>query len=69
MIRTPVSSSNLSSVGYEAATAVLEVEFTNGRVYQYLRVPAVHYYNVISAASPGSYFNTHIKDAFACVRL
>jgi hypothetical protein len=39
MDRTPVSSSNLSSVGYDPDEQILEIEFNGGRVYQYYDVP------------------------------
>lgn len=39
MKRVPVSSINLSSVGYNKSNQVLEIEFNGGRVYQYFDVP------------------------------
>jgi len=39
MLRMSVSSSNISSVGYDPKTQTLEVEFHNGGVYQYFNVP------------------------------
>ncbi|WP_370621624.1 KTSC domain-containing protein [Citrobacter portucalensis] len=43
MIRQPVSSSNLQSVGYDQATSTLEIAFHSSGIYQYSRVPsAVH---------------------------
>ncbi len=61
MNRTPVSSSNLASVGYNSQTATLEIEFLNGSVYQYFNVPESIYSGLMSAASHGSYFAAHIK--------
>ena len=63
MNRVPVSSSNLSSVGYDPATATLEIEFLNGGVYQYFNVPAFIHAGLMSAGSHGSYFDAHIKKA------
>lgn len=63
MNRVRVSSSNLSSVGYDPATATLEVEFLNGGVYQYFNVPAHVHAGLMSAASHGSYFDGHVKKA------
>lgn len=34
MQRQPISSSNLKTVGYDADTQVLEIEFHHGGVYQ-----------------------------------
>ena len=62
MKRTPVSSSNLASVGYDEISHTLEIGFVNGSVYQYFQVPAHVYRDLMNAASHGSYFNEYIKD-------
>jgi hypothetical protein len=59
--RTAVSSSNLASVGYDAASQTLEVAFLGGGIYQYFGVPAAVYHGLMSAASHGSYFDAHVK--------
>jgi len=61
MNRIQVSSSNLASVGYDAQTETLEIEFLNGTVYQYSNVPESIYSELMGAASHGSYFAAHIK--------
>jgi len=61
MDRHPVSSSNIVSVGYDDAGAVLEVEFKQGKVYQYLDVPRAHFDGIMSAGSPGGYLNDNVK--------
>jgi len=61
MNRVPVSSSNLASVGYDAESKVLEIEFQNGSIYQYFNVPANIYSGLMSAASHGRYFDAYIK--------
>lgn len=63
MDRVRVSSSNLASVGYDSATATLEVAFLNGGVYQYFNVPAHVHAGLMSASSHGSYFDAHVKKA------
>jgi KTSC domain len=63
MIRTPVLSSNLASVGYDPATQTLEIEFLHGDVYQYSDVPSLVYDGLMAADSHGSYFDRHIKKA------
>ena len=62
MRRTPVSSSNLVSVGYDAGSAILEIEFGGGRVYQYARVPQEAFRALMNADSIGSHFHRHIRD-------
>lgn len=50
--RQPVSSSRVSSVGWE--NNVLEVEFKDGAVYQYYDVSQSQYQNFINSPSLGS---------------
>jgi KTSC domain len=66
MNRIPVDSSNLASIGHNAESLVLEVEFNNGRVYQYFDVPTGTYDELMSSASKGSYMNNVIKKQFRC---
>lgn len=68
MKRIPVKSSSVSSVGYDAATYVLELEFRNGHVYQYLDVPAAAHRLLLQAASVGEFVNTVIKPRFEAIR-
>jgi hypothetical protein len=62
MDRVPVVSSCIASVGYEAPTQTLELEFTNGRVYRYFGIPARVHAELIGAESKGTYFNRCIRD-------
>jgi len=63
MDRVPVQSSNLSSVGYDPTTSTLEIEFSNGSIYQYFGVPEYVHEGLMNAGSKGSYFDQHIKRA------
>ena len=63
MNRTPVTSSNLKSVGYDAASSTLEVEFLHGGIYQYSNVPESRYSGLMGASSHGEYFDANIKKA------
>ena len=63
MQRTPVQSSNLESVGYDAATATLEVAFLNGSIYQYFNVPASVYEGLMTAPSHGHFLDVYVKKA------
>ncbi len=51
MQRHYVSSSRISSVGWENNT--LEVEFTNGAIYQYYNVSQTEYNSFINSSSLG----------------
>ena len=61
MRRERLASSSLASVGYDPAKHLLEVEFRNGGVYQYLDVDDHEYGEFQEAESKGRYLNTEIK--------
>jgi hypothetical protein len=59
MQRTPIPSTQLRSVGYDAATQTLEVEFTSGEISCSVGVPENTYRDLMSASSHGQYCNAH----------
>lgn len=61
MQRTIVISSNLASVGYDAESSMLEVQFKNGSVYRYIGIPVSVYEGLMAASSKGSYLDSHVK--------
>ena len=63
MERFPVESSNLASVGYDPESAVLEIEFKSGGIYEYSGVPQSVYDDLMNAASKGKYFHRYIKNS------
>jgi len=65
MKMTPVSSTNLASVGYDSETRTLRVEFKSGAVYEYYNVPEAEYQGLIDASSKGSYFHQNIKGRYS----
>lgn len=69
MDRTPVSSSDLASVGYEATSMLLEIEFLSGSIYQYFDVPESEFQQLMQAASHGSYFSANIRNRYRYIRL
>lgn len=64
MDRILVNSSNLVSVGYDAAAQTLEVEFQSGNIYKYFDVPATIYQSLMTADSKGEYFHDNILKEF-----
>ena len=64
MEREPVISSNISSVGYDPSSETLEIEFTNGSVYEYCGVPYEEYLELMDAGSIGEYFHQHIRNSY-----
>jgi hypothetical protein len=69
MDRIPITSSHIQSVGFDRATLTLEVQFTSGRVYQYLDVPEPVYLGLMKAPSAGRYFLDRIRDTYRFTRL
>ena len=69
MERTPVSSSNVSAIGYAPDSGVLEVEFTNGAVYSYSGVPLGEYEGFMRAESKGKYLHANIKGRYPYAKL
>ena len=69
MERTPVSSSNISAIGYDADSQVLEIEFTNGAVYSYSGVPPGEYEGFMNADSKGNYLHANIKSRYSFMKL
>lgn len=69
MIRIPVDSSSLASIGYDETNLVLEVEFRNGNLYQYLGVPPAVHQRMMSSESLGKFLNAYIKPVYGCTRL
>ncbi|MFD5214977.1 KTSC domain-containing protein [Microbacterium sp. NPDC058345] len=69
MKRDEVSSSALTSVGYDPAHAVLEIEFRSGDVYRYYAVPPSVHSALMHAPSLGTYFQRRIRDRYPTERL
>lgn len=65
MHRKPVQSSSIKTVGYNADSATLEVEFLDGDVYRYLMVPETAAAQFLAAPSLGRHFVQHIKPRFS----
>jgi uncharacterized protein len=69
MNRTPVSSSNISSIGYDAGALTLEVEFIGGSIYQYFDVPETVYEEFMRAGSKGQFLHENIKNNYRCTKV
>ena len=69
MQRVPVQSSNLASVGYDAVSQVLEVQFRDGGVYQYIHVPPSIHAGLMNAGSKGRYFHRFIMPRYRYRRI
>ena len=57
------------SIGYDAQTQTLEVEFQGGSVYQYYGVPDHVHDRMMEAPSKGRFLNMHIRDSYPYSRV
>lgn len=63
----PVSSSDISSVGYE--NNILCIIFNSGGKYIYHNVPLDVYNSLLSAPSHGKFFHAYIKGRYSYEKL
>jgi hypothetical protein len=62
--RQHLESTVIVSAGYDGATAVLELEFTSGDVYEYFAVPPSVHRGLLAAESAGRFFAANIRDVY-----
>ena len=63
--RQPVNSSDISSIGYDAASETLEIEFKATGIYRYFSVPKTAAEEFQRTPSPGKFFLQNIKGKYA----
>lgn len=68
-MRVPVASTNIVSCGYDEASQTLEVEFSNGHVYQYYNVGPDCHEQFMQAPSKGQFLNAYIRNAYPYSRI
>jgi hypothetical protein len=64
MERKRVNSSRLRSVGYDEKNQTLEVEMSNGEVFQYSRVYPEVYRRFMAAPNPTTFFDDKIAEEY-----
>jgi len=69
MMREPVASSNIVSMGYDEPSETLEIEFSNSTIYQYFNVSAEMFEQLKYAPSKGQFLNAYIKNAYPFSRV
>ena len=69
MNREPVVSSNVAAIGYDEPSQTLEVEFTNGAVYQYYNVTQAVFEQFQQAGSKGQFLAYQIKNMYPYSRV
>ena len=68
MDRTYVTSSLIQSIGYDANSQTLEIEFVKGGVYQYSGVSEDEYAGLMGSESHGKHFLANIRDKYPFTR-
>jgi hypothetical protein len=68
-MREFVASSTIQSMGYDAASSTLEIEFLTGSIYQYYNVPEHIYEQMCAAPSKGQFLHQYIKNAYPYSRV
>ncbi len=68
-VLTPVSSSNVSAVGYDAMTHRLFVRFTTGSLYRYEGVTDSTYRAFLDAPSKGQFVWQHLRGQYPYFRV
>jgi hypothetical protein len=67
--RKRVNSSKLRSVGYDEKSRTLEIEMSNGQVFQYVGVyPEVHR-RLMAAPNPSAFFDDKIAEEYTPKRV
>lgn len=69
MHRDRVASSNIATIGYDARTETLEIEFYHGGTYQYYGVSSAIYRQIVAAPSVGRFFHTYIRNRYPYSRV
>jgi len=69
MERRKVSSSKIRSVGYDEKSRVLEVEHTDGSLFQYSGVSQELHRRLMSAPSIASFYQDRVEEDFSRKRV
>jgi len=69
MDRSKVSSSKIRSVGYDERARVLEVEHSDGSIYQYTGVSQEVHRRMMAAPSIVSFYQDRIEEDFSRKRM
>ena len=64
MERKRVNSSKIRSVGYDEKSMTLEVEMSNGEVWQYTKVYPEVYRRFMAAPNPTSFYDDKIAEEY-----
>jgi KTSC domain len=69
MERKRVNSSKLRSVGYDEKSHTLEIEMSNGQIFQYVGVYPEVYRRLMAAPNPTSFFDDKVAEEYTPKRV
>ncbi|HZR03426.1 MAG TPA: KTSC domain-containing protein [Burkholderiales bacterium] len=69
MERKKVSSSQIRSIGYDSGARLLEVEMSDGTIWQYSGVPTEVHRRLMAAPTIASYYRDNIEEEYSRKRL
>ncbi len=69
MERRRLNSSRLRSAGYDEKTLTLEIEMSNGKVFQYSRVYPEVWRRFMAAPNPTTFFDDKIAEEYSAKRV
>ena len=65
MKRIPIQSGELISVGYDAELQILEIEFSDHKIYQFISVTADVYASLMNATDKYQFYISSVMYQFA----
>jgi KTSC domain len=69
MHRFPVPSKEITQVGYQEDSEILEIQFVKGGIYQFFNVPSNVFDEFMKAPSKEGYYHSKIGERFPCSRV
>ncbi len=69
MLRIPVTSSDIKSIGYDPDNLILEIEFLSGGTYRYFGIPPHLHKEFMHADSKGKFLHAFIKFSYRYQRV
>ncbi|MDA1117244.1 MAG: KTSC domain-containing protein [Proteobacteria bacterium] len=64
MDRKRVNSSKIRAVGYDEKSQILEIEFSNGQITQYVKVYPEVYRRFMAAPNPTTFYDDKIAEDY-----
>jgi hypothetical protein len=69
MERKRVNSSKLKSVGYDEKSRTLEIEMSNGQIFQYAGVYPEVFRRLMAAPNPSAFYDDKIAEEYSAKRV